>query len=380
MKLNAKHSSSDTTIFTEMTMLAQKYNAINLAQGFPDYETDPKLKSLLAKATENNHNQYAPLGGNPFLIEQLKNFNSKRNQPISIDNNEITITPGATYAIYTALSAILDFGDEVIIIEPAYDCYQPAIEMNGGKPIFVYMDDNFNVHWDSLKDKITEKTKAIIVNTPHNPSGKIWKKEDWEQLWQIIKNTDIIVISDEVYDLIYFDNHSFHSALSHPEIRKRCFAIFSFGKMFHITGWKVGYIVTNEEFTKAFRRVHQFITFCVNAPAQQALAEYLDIFDVEENQKLMQQKRDFFISEMKDLPFTMKEATEGSYFQVIGYENISSLNDKEFTYWLTENHKVATIPLSAFYHDKRNTNTIRFCFSKKEETILQAVKNLKSIQ
>ena len=150
--------------------------------------------------------------------------------------------------------------------------------------------------------------------------------------------------------------------------------------MFHITGWKVGYIVTNEEFTKAFRRVHQFITFCVNAPAQQALAEYLDIFDVEENQKLMQQKRDFFISEMKDLPFTMKEATEGSYFQVIGYENISSLNDKEFTYWLTENHKVATIPLSAFYHDKRNTNTIRFCFSKKEETILQAVKNLKSIQ
>ena len=379
MNLKPKHSASEITIFTEMTALAMKNNAINLSQGFPDYEVDEKLKKLLGKATENNFNQYAPLSGNPLLINNLIEFNKKRKNPIAFSSSEITIIPGATYGIFTALSAILQPKDEVIILEPAYDSYQPAIEMNGGIPVFVSLDEHFNVDWNLLKSKISEKTKAIIVNSPHNPSGKIWKKQDWENLWNLIKNTEIIVISDEVYDLIHFDNTEFSSAMHHPEIRKRCFAIYSFGKMFHITGWKVGYILGNENFTKAFRRVHQYLTFSVNSPAQQALAEYLEIFDVEKNREMLQQKRDFFLSEIRNLPFTLKQISEGSYFQVLGYEKISDLSDKEFAYWLTENHKVATIPLSAFFHDGKNTNTIRFCFTKKEETIIEAVKNLRNL-
>ena len=379
MNLKPKHSASEITIFTEMTALAMKNNAINLSQGFPDYEVDEKLKKLLGKATENNFNQYAPLSGNPLLINNLIEFNKKRKNPIAFSSSEITIIPGATYGIFTALSAILQPKDEVIILEPAYDSYQPAIEMNGGIPVFVSLDEHFNVDWNLLKSKISEKTKAIIVNSPHNPSGKIWKKQDWENLWNLIKNTEIIVISDEVYDLIHFDNTEFSSAMHHPEIRKRCFAIYSFGKMFHITGWKVGYILGNENFTKAFRRVHQYLTFSVNSPAQQALAEYLEIFDVEKNREMLQQKRDFFLSEIRNLPFTLKQISEGSYFQVLGYEKISDLSDKEFAYWLTENHKVATIPLSAFFHDGKNTNTIRFCFTKKEETIIEAVRNLKNL-
>lgn len=379
MNLKPKHSASEITIFTEMTALAMKNNAINLSQGFPDYEVDEKLKKLLGKATENNFNQYAPLSGNPLLINNLIEFNKKRKNPITFSSSEITIIPGATYGIFTALSAILQPKDEVIILEPAYDSYQPAIEMNGGIPVFVSLDEHFNVDWNLLKSKISEKTKAIIVNSPHNPSGKIWKKQDWENLWNLIKNTEIIVVSDEVYDLIHFDKTEFSSAMHHPEIRKRCFAIYSFGKMFHITGWKVGYILGNENFTKAFRRVHQYLTFSVNSPAQQALAEYIEIFDVEKNREMLQQKRDFFLSEIRNLPFTLKQISEGSYFQVLGYEKISDLSDKEFAYWLTENHKVATIPLSAFFHDGKNTNTIRFCFTKKEETIIEAVRNLKNL-
>ncbi len=380
MKLKPKYNASDVTIFTEMTLLAQKHNSINLAQGFPDYETDLRLKNLLSKATNSNHNQYTSLGGNPLLLENLKIFNANRKNSISINVNEITIIPGATYGIYTALLSTIDFGDEVIIIEPAYDCYQPAIEMNGGIAQYISLDENFNVNWNELKSKITEKTKAIIVNTPHNPTGKIWTENDWNQLWEVIKNTEIIVISDEVYDLLTYDDHVFVSILQHQELRQRSFAVFSFGKMFHITGWKVGYIVSNEEFTKALRRNHQYITFCINTPAQQAIAEYLEIFNVEENQKMMQQKRDFFLSEIKNTPFTIREATQGSYFQVLGYENISKLDDKSFAYWLTENHKVTTIPMNAFFHDLRDTQQVRFCFSKKEETILEAIKNLQNIQ
>jgi len=379
MKLSPKHSASDITIFSEMTALALKNNAINLAQGFPDYEIAEKLKKLLGKATEKNFNQYAPMAGNPLLISNLIEFNKRRKIPIDFSSSEITIIPGATYGIYTALSAILQKNDEVIILEPAYDSYLPAVEMNGGIPVFVSLNDDFEVDWNLLKAKISENTKAIIVNSPHNPSGKIWKKEDWENLWNCIKNTEIIVISDEVYDLIHFDHTEFVSAMHHPEIRKRCFCIYSFGKMFHITGWKVGYILGNEEFTKAFRRIHQYLTFSVNSPAQQALAEYLEIFDAEKNRELMQQKRDFFLSEIRNLPFTLKHISEGSYFQVLGYEKISDLDDKSFAYWLTENHKVASIPLSSFYHDRKNTNSVRFCFAKKEETILQAVKNLRDV-
>jgi methionine aminotransferase len=228
-----------------------------------------------------------------------------------------------------------------------------------------------------LKKAITQKTKAIIINSPHNPSGKIWKKEDWEKLSEIIENTEIIIVSDEVYDLLTYDDKEFYSAFHHPKLRERCFSIFSFGKMFHLTGWKIGYVLASEELSQAYRRVHQYLSFSVNAPSQYALAKYLEVFDRNENIKLMQQKRDFFLNEFQDLPFTLNEKAEAGYFQILGFKNISELPDKDFAIWLTEKAKVATIPVSAFNHNQKNTGNIRFCFAKKDETILKAVENLK---
>ena len=378
MDLPKKYSGSDNTIFSEMTALAQKHNAVNLSQGFPDYEIDDRLKKFLAEGTEKNFNQYAPMSGNPLLIENLITFNKQRTIPLLVIPENITISPGATYGIYTALASVITFGDEVIVLEPNYDSYVPAIEMNGGKAVFVSLNENFEVDFHDLKEAITEKTKAIIVNSPHNPSGQIWTKNDWEKLSDLLENTDIILISDEVYDVLTYDDREFYSAFHNPKLRERCFSIFSFGKMFHITGWKIGYVLASTELTQAYRRVHQYLSFSVNSPAQYALAKYLEVFDPIENQKKMQQKRDFFLNEMKDLPFTLNENAEAGYFQILGFKNISELSDKEFAIWLTEKAKVATIPVSAFYHDQNNTGKVRFCFTKKEETILKAVENLKA--
>ena len=375
MKLPKKHHGAETTIFAKMTALALQENAANLSQGFPDDEIHPHLKKLLAEATANNYNQYAPMNGLPMLVETLIDFNQKRN--ISVSKDELTIIPGATYGIYTAIASIIEYGDEVIVLEPSYDSYVPAIETNGGKPVFVSLNEHFEANFEAIKKAITEKTKAIIINSPHNPTGKIWKKADFEQLYQMIKDTEIMVISDEVYDLITFDENKFYSICHHPELKNRSFAIFSFGKMFHITGWKVGYILAPEELTNAFRSVHQYLCFSVNTPAQYALAKHLEHFEVNANTLYLQQKRDFFLSEMKDLPFNFTEKTEGSYFQLAKYNQISDLGDLEFSIWLTKECKVATIPLSAFYQDQRNTGFVRFCFAKKEETVLKAVENLK---
>ena len=375
MKLPKKHHGAETTIFAKMTALALQENAANLSQGFPDDEIHPHLKKLLAEATANNYNQYAPMNGLPMLVETLIDFNQKRN--ISVSKDELTLIPGATYGIYTAIASIIEYGDEVIVLEPSYDSYVPAIETNGGKPVFVSLNEHFEADFEAIKKAITEKTKAIIINSPHNPTGKIWKKADFEQLYQMIKDTEIMVISDEVYDLITFDENKFYSICHHPELKNRSFAIFSFGKMFHITGWKVGYILAPEELTKAFRSVHQYLCFSVNTPAQYALAKHLEHFEVNANALYLQQKRDFFLSEMKDLPFNFTEKTEGSYFQLAKYNQISDLGDFEFSIWLTKECKVATIPLSAFYQDQRNTGFVRFCFAKKEETVLKAVENLK---
>ena len=376
MLLPKKHSGSDFTIFSEMTALAQKHDAVNLSQGFPDYEIDERLKKFLAEGTEKNFNQYAPMSGNPLLIENLMEFNQRRKIEVSKEN--ITVSPGATYAIFTALASVISFGDEVIVLEPNYDSYVPAIEMNGGKPVFVSLNENFEVSFDALQKAITEKTKAIMINSPHNPSGKIWTKNDWEKLSQILENTEIILISDEVYDVLTYDDQEFFSAFHHPKLRERCFSIFSFGKMFHLTGWKVGYVLASEELSLAYRRVHQYLSFSVNAPAQYALAKYLEVFDVKENIKTMQNKRDFFLKEITDLPFKLNEKAEAGYFQILDFSNISDLSDKDFAIWLTEKAKVATIPVSAFYHDQKNTGKVRFCFAKKEETILKAVENLKA--
>ena len=376
--IKRKHSGSDLTIFSEMTVLALKHNAVNLSQGFPDYAIDERLKKLLFEATVKNFNQYAPMTGSPLLIENLMTFNSNRKNPISLTKDTITISPGASYGIYTALAAILKFGEEVIVLEPCYDSYVPAIEINGGIPVFVALKENFEIDFEDLAKAMNHKTKAIIINSPHNPSGKVWKEEDFNRLSDLVKDTDVIVISDEVYDVLTYDNHQFYSAFHHPKLREQCFSVFSFGKMFHVTGWKVGYVLASEELSAAYRRIHQYLSFSVNSPAQYALAKYLEIFDVEENRTLMQQKRDFFIEQFNDLPFTLQQKAEAGYFQILGYEDISDLNDKDFSVWMTEKGKVASIPVSAFYKNSTTTNSVRFCFSKKEETIAEAAKNLRS--
>lgn len=380
MNIKKKHTGSDLTIFSEMSALALKHSAVNLSQGFPDYEIDPKLKKLLSKATEENHNQYASLSGNPQLIQNLVTFNQNRAKPISVSQNEITIVPGATYGIYAALSTILSPGDEVIVFEPCYDSYVPSIEMNGGIPIFVALDDNFEPNWESFKKALSERTRAVIINSPHNPTGKIWNSKNFESLWNNIKDSEIFVISDEVYDLLIYDENEFYSAFHHSELRKRSFCIFSFGKMFHITGWKIGYVIANEDLSIAFRRIHQYLTFCVNAPAQKALADYLEIFDVQKNKNGLQDKRNYFIERLSETPFKILDKAEGGYFQIANFKEIQpKMNDKEFSVWITEKIKVAVIPVSAFYSAKEDTGKIRFCFTKKQETIDKAILNLKQL-
>ncbi len=381
MKIPRKHSGNDLTIFSEMSALAMKHQAVNLSQGFPDYDTDPALQKLLGEAAEKSYNQYAPLAGNPQLIENLVTFNARRRVPVPVHASEITIVPGATYGIYCALATVLQPGDEVIVLEPCYDSYVPSIEMNGGVPVFVQLNENFELNWNDLAAAITEKTRAIIVNSPHNPTGKVWEKESMEKLWNVVKDTEIMIISDDVYDLLIYDDGEFHCLFNHPGLRQRMFSIFSFGKMFHITGWKIGYVLAPEELSVAFRRVHQYLTFCVNSPAQYALAKYLEIFDENENRRRMQQRRDLFCELMKETPFEIAEPAHGSYFQVAGFRNIHpEMSDKEFAVWLTREKNVATIPVSAFYHDQKDTGSVRFCFAKKEETIRNAVARLREIE
>ena len=378
MILPRKHQGADLTIFTEMSALAKEYDAINLSQGFPDYPIDGKIKEFLAEATQKDYNQYAPMAGLLFLIHEVINFNSKRAIPIVLNADEVTITPGATYGIYCALASILNPGDEVIVLEPSYDSYVPSIEVNGGIAVFVSLDANYRPDFETIQKAITPKTKAIIVNSPHNPCGTVWTAQEWEQLWELIKDKQIIVIADEVYDQLCYHDTEFTSVFHHEGLRERSFAIFSFGKMFHLTGWKVGYVLAPEAITKAFRHVHQFLCFSVNTPAQWALAKYLEHFDRDANLAMMQQKRDFFLQQFNDLPFEFAEPSQGSYFQVAKFNNSMQQTDKEFTIWLTREKGVAVIPMSAFYHNQLDTGSVRFCFAKKEDTILKAAERLRN--
>lgn len=380
MDFPQKHSATGTTIFTVMSALAQKHNAINLSQGFPDFHIDEQLSQALGDAAKNGFNQYAPMPGLPALRQQIAaNFNKRYGITVDADN-EITITPGATYAIYTAFTAILTPGDEVIVLEPAYDSYIPNIEMNGAKVVPVSLSaPDFHVDWNKVKDAITPRTKAIIINTPHNPTGTIWSKEDWNKLADIVRNTDIVILSDEVYEQLVFDGAKHCSVLEHEELRQRSFALYSFGKVYNCTGWKMGYCIAPPAYTQAFRRIHQFLSFTVNTPAQYALAHILEHGTATPVNIVMQEKRDYFLSLMKDTPFTITAPAKGSYFQVASYERISDMPDMEFAQWLTKEHGVATIPVSAFYSNKKDDKVIRFCFAKKEETLLATAERLKKL-
>ncbi len=369
-----------TTIFTVMSQLANENNAINLSQGFPDFESSKELSGLVNEAMQKGLNQYAPMPGLISLREQIakKTFNlyGAEYHPES----EITVTAGATQAIYTAIAAMVHEGDEVIIFTPAYDCYEPAIELNGGKPVFVQMSaPNYAVNWEQVKKLINQRTRMIIINTPHNPTGSILSEEDMLALEKIVSDTDIVVVSDEVYEHIIFDDNKHQSACKFPGLAERSFIVSSFGKTFHNTGWKVGYCIAPKNLMVEFRKAHQFIVFSVNHPTQYALAEYLK----NENNylslnKFYQQKRDYFNNLIKDSKFKILPSS-GTYFQLLSYKDISDKPDTEYAIELTEKHKVAAIPVSVFYHKNVDEKILRFCIAKKEETLFKAAEILNKI-
>lgn len=376
-QLPRKHNASDTTIFTVMSALAQQHNAINLSQGFPDFAIDAQLAHFLQQAANEGFNQYAPMAGLEMLREAIAADFKKRYSVAINPDTEITITPGATYAIYTAFSAILSPGDEVIVLEPAYDSYIPNIEMNGAKAIPVkLLPKSFAPDWQAIKDAINSKTKAIIINTPHNPTGTIWAIDDWNQLAELVRGTDIFILSDEVYEQLIYDGKPHFSVLQHTELLERSFALYSFGKAFHNTGWKIGYCIAPPVLTQAFRRLHQFLSFSVNTPAQFAIAQYINKAPRDAANKLLESKRDYFLDLMKETPFKMLAPSSGSYFQLASYAHMSDMADTEFAKLLTEKYGVATIPISAFYSDKHDDKILRFCFAKKEETLKAAVERL----
>lgn len=381
INISQKHSVMGTNIFTVMSALAAEHNAINLSQGFPDFPIDEQLSQLLYEAANSGFNQYAPMAGLPLLRQAIAN-DFKQRYALDVDQDaEITITPGATYGIYTAFASILDKGDEVIVLEPSYDSYIPNIETCGAKAVTVSLiAPTFTVDWDKVKAAITPKTKAIIVNTPHNPTGATWTKEDWDNLADVVRDTDIIILSDEVYEQLIFDGKRHYTVLHHPELRERSFALYSFGKVFNNTGWKIGYVIAPPALTKAFRSIHQFLCFSVNTPAQYAIGKYLSMDDRPDVTALLESKRNHFLELMKDTPFTIHEPAGGSYFQTASYERISDMPDMEFAQWLTKEYGVATIPVSAFYSNKQDDRIIRFCFCKKEETLEKAVAQLKRLE
>lgn len=368
-----------TSIFTTMSALASEHQAINLGQGFPDFQMDETLIALTQKAMTDGHNQYAPMAGNLALRESLsEKFHSLYKASISPDC--ITITPGGTYAIYTALSTILKPGDEVIVFEPAYDSYIPNILVNGAIPICIPLDfPNYSINWEKVTEAINKKTKAIIVNTPHNPTGSALSESDMAILSKIIIENNLFLISDEVYEHLIFDNKTHHSVLKYPELFNRSFVCFSFGKVYNSTGWKMGYCVAPNHLTNEFRKLHQYNAFSCHTPTQVALSTHIKNKDSYLSlSKTMQQKRDFFLSCMKNTSFSMMPSS-GSYFVCASYEKISQLPALDFAIQLIKEYGVATIPVSAFYADGRDDKVLRFCFAKKEETLLLATERLKNL-
>lgn len=362
-----------TTIFAVMSKMATEHGAINLSQGFPDFDVDPQLIELVNQAMHEGHNQYAPMTGAPALLRSIENYLSTVYNWQGNIETEVTITAGATEALFACITALVHPGDEVIIIEPAYDSYQPAIELAGGKVVAVQMDGNtLKVPWDEVETKISTSTRMIVINTPHNPTGSILRSDDLQRLEELAVAHDLLVLSDEVYDRIIFDEEEHQSVLRFEELRKRAMAVFSFGKTFHITGWKSGYVVAPESLTREIRKVHQFLTYSVNTPVQTGLARYMEVPDrYLDLPKFYQEKRDTFLSLVSASRFE-PVACQGTYFQLLSYANISDKPEQEMAEYLTKEFKIASIPVSSFYASPINNKTLRFCFAKSNETLERA--------
>lgn len=373
MQINSKLPHIGTTIFTVMSGLAKEYNAINLSQGFPDFGCSPKLLELAQKNLMAGFNQYAPMTGAQPLRETISELLQNCYQATYHPETEITITAGATQGIYTSIAAFIHKGDEVIVFEPAYDCYIPAIEVHGGivKPIALEYP-NFTINWNTVKNTITDKTRMIIINSPHNPSGTTLLESDLLELQKIVAGTNIMVISDEVYEHMVFDGKPHQSVARLRSLAAQSIIVSSFGKTIHATGWKIGYVAAPKELMIEFRKVHQFLVFCVNHPFQLALADFLkDESTYKGLHQFYQSKRDYFMDLISTSRFEIEPCT-GTYFQLLNYKNITDEKDTDFAIRLTKEKGLASIPLSVFYSNQQQQQLLRFCFAKKEETLEKA--------
>lgn len=370
----------ETTIFTVMSGLANKHKAINLSQGFPNFKSDQKLIDLVSKAMNSGYNQYALMAGNMELREAIaKKFDLLYGSSYHPES-EITITAGATQAIYDVITAFVRADDEVIILKPAYDCYEPSIRINGGKPVSIQLEaPNYQVDWNEVAQKMSSKTKMIIINTPHNPSGTIFSEADMLKLQELTKNSNIIVLSDEVYEHIVFDGEKHQSVCLFPDLKSRSFITASFGKTFHNTGWKTGYCCAPKELMEEFQKIHQFNVFSVNHPVQKGLADYMqDPNTYLGLSEFFQAKRDLFLNLIKDSRFQFKPS-QGTYFQVLDYSKITQEYDVDYAKRLTIENGLASIPLSVFNENKLDNNVLRFCFAKTDDTLKQAADILNNI-
>lgn len=380
MKLHSKLPDVGTTIFTVMSRMATDVGAINLSQGFPDFPMDKRLTGLVSRYMDEDYNQYAPMAGLPDLLRTLADVVSASYSYPADAEGEITVTAGGTEALFSAISAFVHDGDEVILFDPSYDSYDPAIRLCGGRPVRLMLKPPaFNIDWDLVERAVTPRTRMIIINTPHNPTGRIYHEDDLRSLERLALRHGLLVLSDEVYERIVFDGALHQSVLRYPGLRSQSIAVFSFGKTFHATGWKVGYTVAPATLTREIRKTHQFITFSVNTPVQKALSEYLKhpehylpIGD------FYQEKRDFFLEQLKGSSFE-PIPSHGTYFQLVSYRNLSSLPEMEMAVEMTQKFKVACIPVSVFYEHQSNQQLLRFCFAKKAETLAAACNILRKL-
>ncbi|RAW02998.1 methionine aminotransferase [Pseudochryseolinea flava] len=362
-----------TSIFAVMSKMALDHHAINLSQGFPDFAIDDAIIDQVYRFMKDGNNQYAPMSGVPALRNSIAEVLKKTFGFAADAETNITITAGATEGLFAAISAVVGAGDEVIVFDPAYDSYNPAIRLNGGVPVHINLRyPDYTIDWDEVKRKISPRTKLIMINTPHNPCGVVLSHNDLVMLERIVLEHNLYVLSDEVYERLIYDGERHQSVLRFPGLANHSIAVFSFGKTFHATGWKAGYVVASEKITREIRKTHQFIVFSVNTPVQCALAEYLKTPQHYESLgQFYQQKRDYFLNGIKGSSFEPL-ACRGSYFQLLSYKNVSAKGDVAMAEYLTKEFKVASIPISVFYQDKSDHQILRFCFAKKEETLARA--------
>ncbi|MGW8123729.1 methionine aminotransferase [Roseivirga echinicomitans] len=380
MHIHSKLPNVGSTIFATMSKMAKDYNALNLSQGFPDFPVSPELIEGVHHYMKAGFNQYPPMTGMPQLRERIatkieKSYGAKVNV-----ETEITLTAGAIEAINATITTLVNKGDEVIIMDPAYDAYEPIITLNGGITIPVSLTQpDFSIDWETVRQKVNAKTRMIIINSPHNPSGAMIAASDLATLAEITRDSNIIVLSDEVYEHIVFDGKLHESVLKHEELRQRSVATFSFGKTFHATGWRIGYMVAPDWISAELRKVHQYMAFAVHTPSQLAIADYLEDSNHYDNLgAFYQQKRDLFLELIQGSRFETVPSS-GTYFQLLSYKNISTKPDLEMAEWLTKERGIASIPISVFYDSKEDNKMLRFCFAKSEETLTKAAEILKSI-